>query len=46
MLSLGWGLPLAEHVSTRAWRAASKEEQSSTNISWREVYVAIIEKKN
>jgi hypothetical protein len=46
MRSLRWGLPLAEHVGTQTQRAASKEEQSSTTISWREIYVAIIEKEN
>jgi hypothetical protein len=44
MLSLGWGLPLAEHVGTQ--RAASKEEQSSISVSYTEIYVTIIEKKN
>jgi hypothetical protein len=46
MLSQGWGLPLAGRVGVQARRAASKEEQSSTNISYTEIYSAAIKKKN
>jgi hypothetical protein len=41
-----WGLPLAGRVGAQARRAASREGQSSTSISYTEIYGVTIKKKN